>query len=135
MPTIATPPRAEPQVYQERVEFLKDFPATSASANIKLVTTDKDIDLEQVEICDPTGLAANVSNFYVVSIKAGATVVASWSTSTAGQGALPANTHVNMVIPAATKRIPAGSVLSLDFVLTGTATLPLGLVHFRGHAR
>lgn len=135
MGTIATPPRHQEIVYQERVDMSFAFGAQSASANVKLFTVDKDTDIDAVEIIDPTGLATSDTNYFVVSIKGGSTVYASFSTkTTGGQGALPANTPTNMV-NAAVARIPAGSVVSLDFVLTGTQTIPAGLIHFRGHAR
>lgn len=86
---------------------------------------------------NPTGLTANASNFFIVEILNNATIAAKWSSNTVGGGGdgdIVANTPFELKLQAAsTLVIPASTVLSLSLVLTGTQTLPAGLVVVEGY--
>ena len=92
--------------------------------------------LEKAMLVDPIGLATDDTNYFVITVQNGATVMATWSTkTTGGQGSLPANTFTAMVLSAVSGALDAlpGAVLSLVLTLHGTQTLPPGRLEL--HAR
>lgn len=121
-------------VYQERFDFFVDNASLSATLAAKLFTADRPFRLDAVEHVNPTGLATDAANYYTLSVKKGATIMASWSTLTGSEGALPANTFAafTMSATAANQTGVKADVVSMNFVLTGTQTLPVGKTHIRG---
>lgn len=75
-----------------------------------------------------TGHASNFCNFKL--IKNASTVMANWSTSSAAQGTITANTPVDMVLTAtkADRHLADGDTLSLLLDVSGTTTVPPGAV-------
>lgn len=129
-------PRRKPVAWQDRFAVTYDFAVASATATDKFFRALKNMLIEQVDIIDPTGLAADASNYFVITLQDGATVLATWSTQTGQQGALPAGTFESLVLATAYPTYPqasAGDTLSLVLTLHGTQTLPAGrlVVHGR----
>ncbi len=81
-----------------------------------------------VEYVNPTGLATDASNYFAVQLKAGSTVLASWSTLTGAEGTIAADTFVSLTLNTtpANLVLAGGTVLTLNLDETGTATLPAG---------
>jgi hypothetical protein len=106
----------------------------TSTTTLKLMVTERPFQLESVELISPTGLTQDASNYYVISLNDGATVMASWSTLTTAQGSLTANTFKEMVLSAtvANRYTATGDVLSLVMTLHGTQTLPPGTVVVHG---
>ncbi len=89
--------------------------------------------ISRVYYNNPTGLAANASDYYTIKVLNGATVAALWSTQTGANGTLSADTPVELVIQAdAAPVLPENTNLALFLDLTGTATLPAGRVVIEG---
>lgn len=94
--------------------------------------------VDTVDYINPTGLAQDATNFAVVKLLNGATVLATWSTETGQQGTLAANTFVSMVLNGtpANLDLAAGTTITLDIDINGVQTLPAGrlIIHGRYHA-
>ena len=86
-------------------------------------------------LLNPTGLAAHASNYFNIKLQNGSTVIANWSTQSSAQGALSADTFVDMVLSGTDGHavLAPGDVLSLNLDLTGTQTLPAGRVCVSGY--
>lgn len=124
--------RRKDRYRSEKITLSYDPASTAATfANILYtVPAGRRLRITRVMYNNPTGLAGNVSNFYVIQILNAALQAFSWSTSTAGQSTLTANTPVEFVKNAtdANAVLPAGTSLSYNATLTGAATLPAGRV-------
>lgn len=113
--------------------------AISATTTIQLWRTSSPFRVEAVSYVNPAGFAADPSNYWTIDLLQGATVVASWSTQTAAQGALTADTFVSLVLSSTdVNRVLARAgtltTISLRFTKTGApANLPLGRIS--GHGR
>lgn len=132
---MALPRRKAKFLTEPRVISL-DHAQTVASLTTKVwkVPAGRKFRINRVFYVNPTGLAANASNFYQVRALNAALVAAEWSTSTVGQGALVANTPVELVLSGtdANRVLPENTELSFATILTGTATLPAGRVVIEG---
>lgn len=108
--------------------------ADTGPAKLWRCPTGRTFVVDSVDYINPTGLAADGSNYFAVQIKQGSVVVAQHSTLTGAQGALPANDFVSLVKSAtpADLVIEAGEVLDLTLDETGTASLPAGSGTIRG---
>lgn len=129
-------PRSKVPQSQTRVgPFRFDFASVTADTTHELFKAYEDLELDKVEIYTTAGLAADASNYFVLSVKKGATVMALWSTLTGANGALPAADYATMTLATALddRRAAAGTKLQLVLDETGTQTLPAGfiVVHFR----
>ncbi len=112
----------------------RDCPATSATSTYVLGTTRRQERIEKVELMVDADYAASSTLFYAFTLQVGATVIASWSTQTAAQGALTAGVPVSMVLATgATLLVAAGAVLKLVATKASTAAdiTPRVLVHSR----
>ena len=91
--------------------------------------------VDAVKYVNHTGLAADATNYFVLTLQDGSNVIASWSTQTSAQGALTADTFVNFVMSGtdAYHVAAANDVLKLVLTLHGTQTLPAGLLQIEGH--
>lgn len=119
---------------------LGPIPAASVSATTTLHLTktrsDRYFVVTGVDYIEPaTGIAANDSNFYVLTIQVGAVVIATYSTKlTGGQGTITANAFAAFVLAAlANTVIPPGSVVDFVETLTGTLTAPAGSLVLHGY--
>lgn len=118
------------RIYQEPKGFPVTHASTAATLSEKLWTipAGKTWRLDAVWYNNPTGLAADASNYFTITIKKGTTVMFTWSTQTGTNGALAADTPVNLV-PSATDADTVavdGDVISMVLTKTGTQTLPAG---------
>ena len=101
----------------------------SAAANLTGVPAlymPKKSKVMSVRICDQLGIAADNTNYVVVSVKNGSAVVASYDSRAAGQGALAAGVSKAAALdPGAVDAIhvPAGSDLTVDVAVHGAAVL------------
>jgi hypothetical protein len=117
---------------QQAFTLSYDAASTAADITVKLfnVPAGKRVRVDGVKYVNPTGLAANDTNFYTLKLVKGASTVAfSWATTaTGGQGALTANTFVDFAGSATDtdKVFAAGDDMSVFLDLTGTLTLPAG---------
>lgn len=126
------------QFLAERFSFSFDAASTNVTATTKLWKTPsgRAFKIERVFYNNPTGLATDASNYFDVRVQhgAGPTVAAQWSTLTGAEGALAANTPVDLTLSAtaANRVVPAATEISLSLVKTGTQTLPAGRVVVEG---
>ena len=124
--------RRKDRYRSEKITLSLDPASTAASTSVKLYTVPagRKLRVTRVFYNNPTGLAGNAGNFYTIQVLNAALQAFSWSTSTAAQGTLTADTPVELVKNAtdANAVLPAGTVLSYAQTLTGAATLPAGRV-------
>lgn len=129
-------PRRKDKFRTERQTISLDHAQTAASATTKVwkVPAGRKFRITRVFYVNPTGLAGNAANFFQIRALNAALVGAEWSTSTAGQSTLTANTPVELVLSAtdANRVLPENTDLSFATILTGTATLPAGRVVIEG---
>lgn len=94
----------------------------------------KRVRVKKAQYFNATGLAANGANFFALSIRNGATVIASWSTITGGEGTIGAGEIENMTLSVVDADLVLEANEKLHFVLdeTGTATLPAGTFYVWG---
>lgn len=130
-------PRIPQTRYQERLHI--PFAHAQATADVAAAwlwqapgTTSRLWRVNGVKYNNPTGLAAGAAGFDVQILKGAAgPIVAHWNTVTGQQGALVADTPVDLVLSAtdANLIIPGGTSLYLLLDETGDSTLPAGLGH------
>jgi hypothetical protein len=128
-------PRDKNELLAERVAWSWEFPSptanTDAAHKLWTVPAGRKFRLRRVWINDPTGLAANGSNFYLIALQKGTTTMASVSTATT---ALVADTPQDMTLAAADadRLAAAGDVIRLLLDATGVVTLPAGRIMVEG---
>lgn len=92
--------------------------------------------LDRALYINPTGLAEDATNWFVVAVQKGSTNMAAWSTDAdeAGTNSIPANTPLELTLSAtqADRVAVAGDVISLTLTEGGTATLPAGRIVIEG---
>lgn len=121
----------------DQVEIAFDQAQATADATSKFFKnrSDRNFLVESVNYVNPTGLAADPTNFFNIKVlKNGATTVANWSTETGQQGTLTADTWVAFVNAALANRLLAPSdTMELFADEGGNTTLPPGrlVVHGR----
>lgn len=129
--------RRKNRVLQERMPVQFDFSAVTTTSTFEFFPTHQQTFLvENADLISWTGLAVSDTDYVVVTLQDGATVMATWSTkTTGGNGALTAHTFKAMALSAVSGALDAaaGDVLKLVFTVTGTPTLPAGrlVVHGR----
>jgi hypothetical protein len=79
-----------------------------------------------LHLMDSVGIAANDTDYITVSLKKGSTVVASYDSRAANQGALTALVAKAAAIVSGQEEQDADSSLSLDIVLEGAAVITAG---------
>ena len=113
-----------------------DFASVSADTTTKIDgIKSRSVRVTRAWLSCPTGVVANASNFVTFKvIKGASTVIASWSTSTVGQGTITANTPVELVVTAtvADRFLADADVVSFFVDVTGTITVPLGRIVVEG---
>ena len=72
--------------------------AVASTTTFALGTTARDFKVVGADLVTPTDYAADPTDYYVITLQDGATVLASWSTLTGAQGAITANTPAAMVL-------------------------------------
>lgn len=131
MPALTRPA----QRHQEARMISYDHGTEAATATVKLWgSKTRAFRVDRVWYNNPTGFAASTTDYWTITIKDGSTVLASWSTHTTDQGALTANTPVDLVIQSTTD-LAAGDTLTVVFTTTGApASLPAGRLVIEGHS-
>lgn len=129
------PPVTRPaQRHGERETISYDHGAETVTTTVKLWgPKTRAFRVDRVWYNNPTGFAANASTYWTISIQDGATVLASWSTQSTAQGALTADTPVDLVVSGTHTDLAAGDTLSVVFTITGAAgSLPAGRLVIEG---
>jgi hypothetical protein len=109
---------------------------TDTDLTVKLFTTptDRYFVITGASYTNPTGLAQDATNVFVIKVLNGSTVAASWDTTTGAQGTLTADTPVRLVNAAiASRTVPPSTVVSVFFDHSGTQTLPAGRIQIEGY--
>jgi hypothetical protein len=121
---------------REVVPYAHASTAATATIQIYKAPPDRAFKVDRVLYVNPTGLAQDPTNYFVVGVFNPATGnnAASWSTLTGAQGSLPANTLEQLVLSASGPDlvIPPGGLLDLVLTLHGTQTLPVGAIRVEG---
>ena len=108
----------------------------SATEQIKLFTVPagQKFRLDEVEYINPTGIAQHASNYWEIEIYDDAVSMAIYSTATAADGTITANTPVNLTVNTdGTEVAAASSVISVKFTkVASAADLPPGKLRIRG---
>lgn len=84
--------------------------------------------LKRVQYVNPTGLAQDAANYFVLSIKQSSALLAKWSTLTGVEGTLTADTFVEWTLSATDADLVLEPTDEIVLLLdeTGTASLPAG---------
>lgn len=129
-------PRRENKHLQEQIVLAYEHVSVTADTTVKLWTipTGRQFRVDGVWYNNVTGLAVDVTNFFDIQVLKGSTVMANWSTETGQEGALVADTPVDLTLSAtdANRVAAAADVISLKLDEDGTATLPAGRIVIRG---
>lgn len=130
-------PRRPDDIRAEKVFFPKEQASTAATLTLKVfkVPPNKKFRLDSVHYNNVTGLAANAANFFVGTIKNGATVAATvFNTNSVGGAAIAADTPTYGTLSGtdSARIFNAGDVLLFVATLTGTQTLPAGTLVLEG---
>ena len=111
------------------MSFLKENYKSVQTIELGSITADGDVrgvylpqksKIHDVKIVDGTGIAADDSNYISASLKNGSTVVASYDSRGANQGAINANTPKSGAIVEGQEIQEAGSYLHASYDETGT---------------
>lgn len=118
---------------QEQVVFTYDHAQLTANTEVSLFKCSRKFRLDRVRYVNPTGLAADATDFFNLQLNNGTTLMANWSTEDGEEGALTADTFVDFTNAADANLVAdAGDVLSIEFEEDGTATLPPGRLQIEG---
>lgn len=119
----------------------REHAAITADGSVKLykVATGQQLVLTRVLYLNATGLAADATNAFAVTIQNASTVAATIANTDSDDdpagASIAANTFVEGVLSAtlANRVFDAGEEVSLNFDEDGTATLPAGFVRLDGY--
>lgn len=103
-------------MFDQRDSLARDLPVISATITLAMLTIQRTMRVEKIELIVDATYAADPTNYYVLTAQHGATALGSWSTLTGAQGTITAGTPVSMVLTADTGQnlvMAAGEVLSL----------------------
>lgn len=146
-PTVASPngvqmslvyfDKATEQNRADIVDIPIATPSTAATLTTHLTKTRADgyFVVTGVDYIEPaTGIAQSDTNFYVLTIQVGATVIGTFSTKlTGGNGPITANAFAAFVMGVlANTVVPPGSVIDFVETLTGALTAPAGQIVLHG---
>lgn len=116
------------QYTQDRFVLRYENGSLTADANVPLMEASRKFRIDKAKYVNPTGLAADASNYFDIQVKKGSNVALNWSTETGEEGTLTAGEWATLSEASDKSRLvfDAGDLLSLTFDETGTATLPAG---------
>lgn len=117
-----------------RIHFEGRYYEDAPSGLVEIFKPRRKFRVIQVRYVNPTGLAADATDFFDIQVKNGAKLVANWSTETGEEGTLAADAHVDFSLAADTADLvlEADDVLSLNLAEDGTQTLPAGRLQVEG---
>lgn len=107
----------------------------TVTTTLPLETLDFTTRIDSCEVLNGTGFTADAANYWTITLQAGATVMATWSTMTGAEGTLTANVAGAMTLHAtdANRVGAAGALLKLVFTKTGSpANFPSGRIIAHG---
>lgn len=135
---MTTPGATRPQQrHQERVvvPYQQALQATTFSAILGHFK-DRVVRIDNVTYTNPTGFAVGATG-WIIAITDGVNTLASWNTTTGNQGAIAANTPVDLVLASTGVQhdLAAGSPLTVQITIVGAAgNLPAGQFLIDAHA-
>jgi hypothetical protein len=104
-----------------------DHVSVTATTVWKQIKAKRRFEVVGVDYINVTGLVADATNSFDVSVRNGATVCANRHTNTTGGSSIAADTHTAMTLAAGSAvQFAVDDVLSCVATETGTATLPAG---------
>jgi SpoU rRNA methylase family enzyme len=130
-----TLPRREPTTEHDRIVLTYDHAALTADLTVKLLDIPSlaaAFRVDKVAYINPTGLAASGTDFFEISVKNGATVVAGPLSSAVSPIAADTFTDLTLSATDANRVLDPGEILSVLFDETGTQTLPAGRIVIYG---
>lgn len=118
----------QPEGSRELFQIHLDNASLAADTTVVLDTPVRRFRVVQGRYYNATGLAEDVTNFFNIKVLLGAVIAANWSTETGQEGTIAAATTVTLSAPSDISDAAAvgGTVLSVLYDETGTATLPAG---------
>lgn len=116
---------------EAEVDFGHAQVTANTTVDLYTVPAGRELVVDRVLYCNPTGLATSDTNYVVVNLLCNGNVAASWSTkTTGGTGAFVAGTQVAPAVSGTAVNInaAAGQKLQFQVVVTGAPTLPPGAI-------
>lgn len=131
---MSTPVTRPAQRHGERELIPFDHVSESATTTIKIWgAKTRAFRVDRVWYNNPTGFAASATDYWTIEIKDGTNSLASWSTQNTAQGALTADTPVELVVSTTHTDLAAGDALTVVFTKTGApAAIPAGRLVIEG---
>ena len=124
--------RENNDAFTEFTEIPHSWPAAIAATDtIPLRVIRRDMRVEKVDIVLDSTYTQDATNFYVITLQKGATVIATWSLQTGANGTLTADTFGAMTLSGtdANRVCHVNDVLQLVFTKNGTgANVPIGRI-------
>lgn len=120
--------------HQERLDKTFLNGVINASGSNTVYKFSRRCRVTRVSYVSEAGVSEDVTNYVDVRIMNNAVVAGNWSTQTGEQGSLPVNESIDFTLDGdTTKQVyQAGSVLSLDVVVSGTGVLTDGHINIDG---
>jgi hypothetical protein len=107
--------------------------SVSATQTHFLFNVKRRFKITHLHLSNDAVLAAHGSNYVVIEIKRGSTVLGDWSTATGGDGGLPAADVVQIAIDSANDTVPANSTITCVVTINGSAALTRSRVIVEGY--
>ncbi len=107
----------------------------TATETFKLFTAERRIRVDRVELLSRDGLAAHATNYWDITVKKDAVIVADWSTKTGEEGTLAADTLADMSLSTTDTELVIAVTDIVSLVLTkvaAAANLPPGRLVIHG---
>lgn len=117
-------PLDQDRMFDQGDSLARDLPAISATIVLAMLTLQRQFRFTAVELISDVTYTQDPANYYVFTLKHGATTVATWSTLTGAQGTITAGVPAAMVLAADSGQAlvgAAGEVLSLTATKNGAA--------------
>ncbi len=118
----------QPEGSRELFQVSLDNASLTADTTVVLDTPTRRFRVVESRYYNATGLVAHAANYFNIKVLLGATVAANWSTETGEEGTIAAATTVSFSAPSdiSDSAAAGGTLLSVLYDETGTATLPAG---------
>lgn len=109
---------------------------STTTLTILTVPAGRSLIIDRVQYMNPTGLAADASNYVAIQIiNPDTDVAASWSTQSGHDGTLTAGTCVNLNLSTSGDDLAfaSGAAVKFKVLVTGAPTLPAGEIRVEYH--
>lgn len=97
--------------------------SAAADASFLMAASHKGMEVQSMHLLSAGSIAASNSDYALIQLKKGATIVAQLDTRAAGQGAVAANVPKAASVVSAEKSIPADTAISVNYDETDTGTV------------